>query len=209
MNIIRLIKNIENSSWSYWIVMKIAFLLCKHCEKVRKTNNDIERFMNDYHSLLWNLVFFVRYMQMKAQTVCECQNVNFNWSIHTIEFWLQHLSNTFAKIVFSTFFHNNRLCFLLNILSNSIWNFRANFLNDVYFETFVQILSKRRVFELFQSDEFSNFFNDAYFRVFSTMYCLKLSNKLFQWRKFWRINSYIDAKIAKTNESTFVISNMT
>ena len=53
--------------------------------------------MSDYHSLLWNLVILVRYMQMRAQEVCECQDAKFNWSIHTTEFWLQHLRRLYFQ----------------------------------------------------------------------------------------------------------------
>ena len=58
--------------------------------------------MNDYHFIALNLVVLITYMQMRAQEMCKCQNVNLDWSIYINEFWLQHLSNTFAKTVFST-----------------------------------------------------------------------------------------------------------
>ena len=86
---------------------------------------------------------------------------------------MQHLRNTFAMIVFSTFFHNNRLCFLFCILTNSIWNFRANFFDD----------------------KFWNFLNDAHFRTFSTICCLKFSNKFFQWRIMYRCENCENERI--------------
>ena len=55
---------------------------------------------------------------VEAQEVCECQDAKFNWSIHTTEFWLQHLQNTSAKTVLSTFSHSNRLCLLFSILTS-------------------------------------------------------------------------------------------
>ena len=81
--------------------------------------------------------YFSNIHEVKAQKVCECQNTNFNknalifFSSNYIN-WI--LIATFAQHIcencISTFFHSNRLCHLLCILTNSIW-----------FEVFVQILS--------------------------------------------------------------------
>ena len=43
-----------------------------------------------------------RYSRSKIQTIetqdmCECQDANFNWSIHTTEFWLQHLRRLYFQ----------------------------------------------------------------------------------------------------------------
>ena len=122
---------------------------------------------------------------MKTQKVCECQNTNFNknalilFSSNYIN-WI--LIATFAQHIcencISTFFHSNRLCHLFCILTSSIWNFRANFFNDEFWNFFR-----------------ANSFSDV---ALSAMYCLKLSSKFFRWRKFCKTKLYIDAKIAKT-----------
>ena len=94
-------------------------------KRLRKFNffvNFIERSMNDYHSLLWNLVILVRYMQVRAQEVCECQGASLNWPVHTTGPWLQHL----RRLYFSTLPHSNRLCLLPSILTCPAWSFRAS-----------------------------------------------------------------------------------
>ena len=34
--------------------------------------------MSDYHSIALNFVILINYMQVKAQEVCECQDISFN-----------------------------------------------------------------------------------------------------------------------------------
>ena len=113
---------------------------------------------------------------VKVQEVCECQDAKLNWLIHTTELWLQHLQNTFAKTVLSTLLHNNRLCLLLSILTNSVWSFRESFFNEIDSNLL--------------NDEFWNFLNDESSETLSTM-------------RFLMFESCIDTKIAETNESRF------
>ena len=140
--------------------------------------------MNDYHSIALNFVISCNIHAVKTQKVCECQDTNFNknalifFSSNYIN-WI--LIATFAQHIcencISTFFHNNRLCHLLCILTSSIWNFRANFLNDEFWN-FLKI----------------NFFNDA---IFSTM-------RLFQRCVFWsfRANFLDDVNFDELNHTS-------
>ena len=152
--------------------------------------------MSDYHSIALNLVILVNYMQMKAQKVCEYQDTNFNknalvfFSSDYINWILiatsaQHI----CENCISTFFHSNRLCHLLCILTSSIWNFRANSFSDVTSSTMWLLeLFQRCRFWLFQRCIVWSFRANSFNMI---------------WRRFWKVKLYIDAKIAETNESRF------
>ena len=156
---------------------------CKKKTNSKKLKMFIEKIMNNYHFIVLNLVVFCNIHADETQKVCECQNVNFNWSIYTNEFWLQHLSSTFAKIVFSTFFHNNRLCFLFCILTSSVWNFRANSFNDVNF-----VLSTMRILKFSQRCIVWKF-RTNFFNAMNSMRKLQNRtnrNSMIYWFQIWR-----------------------
>ena len=44
----------------------------------RQNIDVIEKIMNDYHFIALNLVVEIKYMQMKTQKMCECQDVKFH-----------------------------------------------------------------------------------------------------------------------------------
>ena len=157
--------------------MKQRFQKNRNC-----TNDFIEKIMNDYYFIVLNLVIFCNIHEMKTQKMCECQNTNFNknalifFSSNYIN-WI--LIATFAKHIcencISTFFYNNRLCFLFCILTNLIW-----------FKIFVQTFSTMRVLKFFQRRDF---FSDALFeifeQIFSTWY---VQNYASMWRLQKRTN---------------------
>ena len=86
--------------------------------------------MSDYHSIALNFVILVSYMQMKAQKMCECQDISFNkdaliffsssyinWIL--IAIFAQHicenLHNTFAKTVFQQSLTNQFVYCQINV----------------------------------------------------------------------------------------------
>ena len=137
---------------------------------------------------------------MKAQKVCDCQNVSFDWSIYINEFWLQHRQNICENCIF-------------NIFSQQSLVFSVLYSNE---------LSLKFSCKFFQQCVFWNFFNDV---IFSTMWlfqrCDFFSDALFgafeQTSSAWydvdsNDRSCIDAKNAETNESRFddlLISDLT
>ena len=183
--IVHFSKNMNEKHRSKWLSTKNRILFTsfnmkqKHTfwiklfrkkKKWKSKHTFIEKIMNNYHFIVLNFVVLITYMQTKTQKMCECQNTNFNKN--ALVFFSSNYINwiliaTFAKHIcencISTFFYNNRLCFLFCILTNSVW-----------FEIFVQTFSTMRVLKFFQR---INFFNDI---TFSAMRCLKFSNKFTQ-----------------------------
>ena len=118
-----------------------------------KCIKSIERFMSDYHSLLWNLVILVRYMQLKHK---KCANVK---TLNSIDQFIQLNSdcNICEDCTFNILSQHSLMSSAhASILASSVWSFRASSLNDVDSSSL--------------SDEFWNFFRTMSSEAFSVVY---------------------------------------
>ena len=135
---------------------------------------------------------------MKTQKVCKCQDVNLNWSIHTIEFWLQHLRKLYFQQVFNWHFKSKNFIvdFVVDASTQNVswrWFLKVRFLYQMTSLSWNCVIFRKTFFKFVScvSTQYRKIFNSRFSTILNEIDVITKWDVIYLFRRSIFNNRFI------------------